>query len=138
MFQAAKADYNFPVRVAQLSWDMMREVVSQRLPPFSMARDVRLMRPLAIGLASNVRWHTALDTVREVVDNSDIDVVAVSWGPQAKPLVADIACRGTQAVDVGRLLWELHGHQAMKGAFLTSSTKRPQKKKIQMCWGRWW
>ena len=29
-----------------------------------MARDVRLMRPLAIGLASNVRWHTALDTVR--------------------------------------------------------------------------
>lgn len=24
-------------------------------------------------------------------------VVAVSWGPQAKPLVADIACRGTQA-----------------------------------------
>ena len=26
-------------------------------------------------------------------------VVAVSWGPQAKPLVADIACRGTQARD---------------------------------------
>lgn len=31
------------------------------------------------------------------MDNSDIDVVAVSWGPQAKSLVADVACRGTQA-----------------------------------------
>ena len=29
---------------------------------------------------------------------STVEVVAVSWGPQAKPLVADIACRGTQAM----------------------------------------
>ncbi|CAK9038671.1 Ankyrin repeat domain-containing protein 17, partial [Durusdinium trenchii] len=115
MFGAPKADYDFPVRVAQVSWEMMRQVAQDRLAPFTRARDVRLMRPLAIGLASSVRWHLALQTVREVVDNSDIDVVAVSWGPQAKPLVADVACRGTQAIDVGRLLWELHGNSAMSG-----------------------
>ena len=50
-----------------------------------------------------------------MVDNSDIDVVAVSWGPQAKALVADVACRGTQAIDVGRLLWEIHGTRALVG-----------------------
>ncbi|CAE7636291.1 ANKRD50, partial [Symbiodinium sp. CCMP2456] len=42
-----------------------------------------------------------------------LKVVAVSWGPQGKALVADIACRGVQAVDVGRLLFELHGHLGM-------------------------
>ncbi|CAJ1392831.1 unnamed protein product [Effrenium voratum] len=118
MFAAAVSEYDFPVRVAQLSWRMMRQVATERLAPFGRARDVRLMRPLAVALASSVRWHGVLDTVREVVDHSDIDVVAVSWGPQAKPLVADVACRGTQAVDVGRLLWELHGIRAMSGELL--------------------
>ena len=33
--------------------------------------------------------------------NEHHKVVAVSWGPQAKPLVADIACRGTQAAPSG-------------------------------------
>ena len=34
-------------------------------------------------------------------------VVAVSWGPQAKPLVADVACRGTQARQaVRRTTWD--------------------------------
>ena len=40
-----------------------------------MARDVRLMRPLAIGLASNVRWHTALDTVRTLFCEENDGVV---------------------------------------------------------------
>eukprot|EP00913_Durusdinium_trenchii_P018578 g17457.t1 len=130
MFGAPKADYDFPVRVAQVSWEMMRQVAQDRLAPFTRARDVRLMRPLAIGLASSVRWHLALQTVREVVDNSDIDVVAVSWGPQAKPLVADVACRGTQAIDVGRLLWELHGNSAMGGPAAVSSA-------MGLCLGFW-
>ena len=40
------------------------EVASQRLPPFSRARDVMLMRPLAIGLTATVRWYSALEIVR--------------------------------------------------------------------------
>ena len=34
MFAAAKSDYNFPVRVAQLSWEMMREAKGLRFGIF--------------------------------------------------------------------------------------------------------
>eukprot|EP00439_Symbiodinium_sp_Y106_P042091 s786_g5.t1 len=113
MFSAKSPDATFPARAAQVSYEMMREVATRRLPPFSSARSVRLLRRNTLTLGSTVRWLHVLESIRAIVDESDVDVVAVSWGPQGKALVADIACRGVQALDVGRLLFELHGHLGM-------------------------
>ena len=41
-----------------------------------------------------------------IVSHVQIDIVAIAWGVQSTFLVAELACRDVQAIDIGRLLWE--------------------------------
>ena len=55
----------------------------------------------------------AREQILPLVVALNVDVVAVSWGPYGKTITADIACRGIQALDVGRLLWNFWGQMIL-------------------------
>ncbi|CAE8598224.1 unnamed protein product, partial [Polarella glacialis] len=107
-------DYKIRHRMVRMSMRILHHVIDARLAPFSQSRSVQCLREWALPSGQTVRMGAVSKRVLEAVDAVDIDVVAVSWGVQGKALVADLACRGVQAIDIGRLLWELHGVEAMK------------------------
>lgn len=89
------------------------EVAAGLGAPFGRARQVLLLRDGYLPLLNVRRWFAVRDMVLSVVDAVHVDLVAVAWGPQGKAIVADVACRGVQAIDIGRLLWNIHGHELL-------------------------
>merc|ERR1719491_2678258 len=83
-------------------------------PPFSKARQVLLLRKGSLPLLNTRRWFPLRDFVLDLVEHAHVDLVVAAWGPQGKAIVADLACRGVQAIDIGRVLWSIHGRNMLR------------------------
>jgi len=76
-----------------------------KVPPYSRSREVLALNPDLVGFEPPLgsAWSGVVKATLAAVAQAQADVVAVSWGTSADLLVAELACRGTQAIDVGNL-----------------------------------
>jgi len=76
------------------------------VPPFRLARRLSVLNPavLPFQVVVGEEWPRYLAGVREAASEAEADVAAVAWGPFGDVLVAELACLGLPAVDVGNLL----------------------------------
>eukprot|EP00927_Polykrikos_kofoidii_P055064 TRINITY_DN49381_c0_g1_i1.p1 TRINITY_DN49381_c0_g1~~TRINITY_DN49381_c0_g1_i1.p1 ORF type:complete len:390 (-),score=41.22 TRINITY_DN49381_c0_g1_i1:59-1150(-) len=88
----------------------------QRVPPFRLAKRVHAMNPhlLRYSHVLGSEWASIVQVVRRAVAEARADTVAVVWGPAADVLVAELACHGLRAIDVGNLFSILRGGQAAR------------------------
>ena len=90
-------------RISEISTHLLNIVASKRLAPFTKANTVSIMRENILALRGAWSVRDAREQILPLVISLNVDVVAVAWGPYGKSIIGDIACRGIQALDVGRL-----------------------------------
>lgn len=86
------------------------------LPPFRLASALATMHPGLVKYSglTGAEWPSLVSTVRTAADVAMADTVAVVWGPSADILVAEVACRGLRAIDIGNLMSILEGGSAAR------------------------
>merc|ERR1711933_140052 len=85
----------------------------RRVAPFRRARSLRAMNPRLVKFTSITgdEWGQLVSDVRMAATMARADTIAVSWGPYADILVAELACRGLRALDIGNLPNMLKGNE---------------------------
>merc|ERR1712224_464715 len=76
------------------------------VPPFTHASNFSIVGPTLLPFAGATasEFEGALTIVRHAAAEAQADVVAVSWGPWGDFLVAELACLGMRAIDIGNLI----------------------------------
>ena len=89
--------------ITEIATNVLNIIAAKKLAPFTKSNTVSIMRADKVNLRGAWGHHEAREQILPLVVGMNIDVVALAWGPYGKALTADIACRGIQAIDVGRL-----------------------------------